>query len=301
MSRVDTALIDGDIVVYRSGFSAQHDIHTLSFEDDMGEAQFVYESKRELNAFIKEKELEDYEISTRTEVEPLANALHTVKKTIGTILEQTRAADFKVFLSKGENFRHRNATILKYKGNRDDLRRPVHYDDIRKYIIKYYDAIVCEDIEADDALANYQTDTTVICSIDKDLLQVPGKHFNWVHASADDDRTGKILISPPIGLQKLWMQVLTGDATDNIPGIKGIGDVKAKRALADCTTAEEYCFACIEKWNEYLLSDKAPEWVVGADTEEESIVYKHWDTGEEIRATAEDIVNEVYSLLKVGT
>jgi len=33
-------------------------------------------------------------------------------------------------------------------------------------------------LEADDEMAIYQTDDTIIVSLDKDLLQVPGKHFS---------------------------------------------------------------------------------------------------------------------------
>ena len=36
-----------------------------------------------------------------------------------------------------------------------------------------------------------------------------------------------------------YMQLLTGDSTDNIPGLKGVGPKTAEKVLANCTTEEE--------------------------------------------------------------
>ena len=279
-AEVDYALIDADILVYRSGFAAEHNIHTLTW--DGGSQEFEY--KKDLKAFLKDNEITEYEIDTRLEIEPLENALHTVKHTISTIIEAVKPKDVRLFLTKGENFRHSLATIAKYKGNRDDQRRPHHYEDIRKYVLKYYNTKECEFIEADDALADEQTDRTVICSVDKDLLQVPGKHYNWVTDT-------KVLVTPESGLRSLWCQVLTGDKTDNIPGIHRCGPVTAKKWLAECTTEEEMRAVCIEKWTEYL-ADNSPEWW----NEGKAI---HW-SGEEIDLTPEDVVEQIYQLVKVG-
>jgi 5'-3' exonuclease len=62
----------------------------------------------------------------------------------------------------------------------------------------------------------------IIASVDKDLLQVPGKHYNFVKNELYD-------ISPQEGLKKFWTQMLVGDVADNIFGIKGIGPKKAEK------------------------------------------------------------------------
>ncbi len=41
------------------------------------------------------------------------------------------------------------------------------------------------------------------------------------------------------GLRNFYTQLLTGDTSDNIKGIAGIGPVKAKKALAECFTEQE--------------------------------------------------------------
>jgi 5'-3' exonuclease len=80
--------------------------------------------------------------------------------------------------------------------------------------------------EADDSLGiaqSWMTDT-IICSIDKDLLQIPGKHYNFVKKEFLD-------VSRIEGLQHFFKQILIGDTADNIGGCKGIGPVKAERLL----------------------------------------------------------------------
>jgi len=285
------ANIDGDIIVYRSGFAAEKTHYVLTWDDGGLTQEFI--GKKELNAFIKENELTGYEVESRLEVEPLSHALATVKSTIATIINSTKPEDIKVYLTKGDNFRHELATIAKYKGNRDNLRRPHHYSDIREYLIKYYSAIVCEGYEADDALADAQTENTVLCSIDKDLLQVPGKHYNWVTDT-------KLLVTPETGLLKLWCQVLTGDKTDNIPGIYKCGPVTAKKLLADCTTEEEMWDVCVEKWEEHILGDTPPTWMSLKDDETKSVTYPHWEGDSMETVNIEHIVEEIYQLIKVG-
>ena len=66
-----------------------------------------------------------------------------------------------------------------------------------------------------------QTTDTCICSIDKDLLQIPGRHYNFV-----DDVKSTVDIYEADN----WFmtQVLSGDvSTDNIQGLPGIGEAKA--------------------------------------------------------------------------
>ncbi len=55
----------------------------------------------------------------------------------------------------------------------------------------------------------------IICSLDKDLLQVPGNHYNFVK---QEFRT----ISPKEGMFNFYWQFIMGDKSDNIFGFDGI-------------------------------------------------------------------------------
>jgi hypothetical protein len=134
----------------------------------------------------------------------------------------------KVFLTGKDNYRNKIATIRPYKGNRDKLAKPVHYEALRGYLVKMYGAQIIDGREADDAVASlqYQADyeTTCICSIDKDLTTVPGLNYNFKrkelrHISLEESR------------RAFWKQVLTGDVVDNIAGCYQIGAKKAAKIL----------------------------------------------------------------------
>jgi DNA polymerase-1 len=75
----------------------------------------------------------------------------------------------------------------------------------------------------------HQTEETIICTIDKDLLMIPGQHYNFVK---DEFKTVGYLD----GLKHFYMQCLQGDRSDNIKGIPGIGLKKAERILEGCVT-----------------------------------------------------------------
>jgi len=107
-------------------------------------------------------------------------------------------------------------------------------------------AISCDGWEADDQVVAWaweaqQEDTPwIIAGIDKDLLQFPGTHFNYGGSKdkpLDEDKKWKF-ITQEEGDYRFACQLLTGDTTDNIFGIKGIGPKKAEKALAGLNRKE---------------------------------------------------------------
>lgn len=288
------ALLDLDIVVYRCAFAAESTRYTL-LDTEMGIPVEQFDSAADLRAYVQEKDLpkEKYTIERERLYEPLSHALANVKSVMSTIMDKTSKRHIG-FLSNGKCYRSDLATMLEYKGNRKEEDKPLYYNEVREYLTKHYNTHVVSSVEADDALAIMQTDLkedTVIVSIDKDLLQVPGKHYNWVQ----DDRT---LILPGVGYHKLFMQVLSGDATDNIPGIRGIGTATARKLLRETPDIPELLEArCLDLWEEYLSSDKAKP--VDMELHDGLYHYTSWN-GSEMERTAHDIMSEVYDLVSVG-
>jgi 5'-3' exonuclease len=111
-----------------------------------------------------------------------------------------------------------------YKANRKDLVAPQWLDMCRKYLIEEYNTEVCIGYEADDALGFNQTEETVICSIDKDLKQIEGAHYNFVTKQYSE-------VSYLDGLRSVYRQALIGDTSDNIKGVAGLGKVKAAKII----------------------------------------------------------------------
>ena len=149
---------------------------------------------------------------------------------------ETGAKEWEVWLSDNKEGNFRFEVWKDYKANRT-APRPTHYDAIKEHLIKAWGARIAYGMEADDAMgigqvAYFSDDPEmgatphdcVICSIDKDLLQIPGQHYNFV-------RKEWYKISPWEGLQWFYKQILIGDSSDNVQGCKGIGPVKAGKAI----------------------------------------------------------------------
>lgn len=128
------------------------------------------------------------------------------------ILQETGSTSYRVFLSAGETFRHR--LYPAYKANRATMARPEYLQAVREHLLHQWNVELAIDIEADDKLGIYQSDNSVICSIDKDLLQVPGQHYNFVKNEFYN-------INEVDGMRHFWFQMIMGDRADNVPGYDG--------------------------------------------------------------------------------
>lgn len=89
-----------------------------------------------------------------------------------------------------------------------------------------------DNCEADDVVSIWATeaekmgDSFVIAHVDKDIDMVPGWHYNFNKKTLyhTDENQGHYL---------LCKQLLTGDASDNIQGIRGVGPKTAEKLLKD--------------------------------------------------------------------
>jgi 5'-3' exonuclease len=108
-----------------------------------------------------------------------------------------------------------------------------------------WEATICDGYEADDALGmalgTNPGCSVVICSIDKDLLQLPATHYNFVKREFKE-------VDAFSGAVQFYTQLLCGDPTDNIRGCPGIGKVKAERAFVGCTTERELYERAVEEY-----------------------------------------------------
>lgn len=156
-------------------------------------------------------------------------------ETIETLVyEHLKADAYEAFLTGPNNFRYEVAKTVPYKGNRVNMEKPIHYDALRKHMVKRLGAVVVEGQEADDEVAIRMTkekDKYLLVGVDKDLQQIPGWHYN-----PRKDETH--YVSDFEGFKAFVTQILTGDRIDNIPGLAGIGPAKAAKALKDAKTKD---------------------------------------------------------------
>jgi 5'-3' exonuclease len=228
-------LIDGDIVAYRCAASAEKTKYLV----EAGGIFSKTESHAESLKLIREtKLLGDPEplIWSRKEVQPLEFALQACKTAIDALLDKLSPSAVSVFLSPDRTFRHDIARTRPYKGNRVQP-KPKYLKEVKEYLVKQYGATFGNNIEADDEIGtalSKEPDQCVSISIDKDLLQVPGWHYNWVNDTVQR-------ISSKQGDFNFYTQMLQGDVTDNVPGIAGIGEVGARKILHGAGSSKELC------------------------------------------------------------
>jgi len=113
-----------------------------------------------------------------------------------------------------------------YKSNRKKTRKPLAYKRLREHIESLYPNKCVDNLEADDVLGILATSgqhkNPIIVSDDKDLLSIPGRTY----------RLGELHdISEEQADRAFLTQALTGDVTDGYKGCPGVGPKKAESIL----------------------------------------------------------------------
>lgn len=216
--------IDGDVICYAVGFAAED---TMYFDD----MQQAYGSKKE----AIEAGADPDTLTKVTTAEPVHYTLSTAKRMIANIVEAVGADTYNVVLSGKGNFRETRATLQPYKGNRTEQPKPLLYNEIKEYIQQYQNCVTVDGEEADDFLGYSAVSAgDIIATVDKDLDNVPGKHYNW-----NKPDKGVYEVSEVEAWRNFFTQCLTGDSTDNIPGLYRLtgqrATAKIKAPLLDMT------------------------------------------------------------------
>jgi len=233
--------VDADPIVYLAGASAQevelHVVWSPQDSDDVKLEIFAPHNGVTAHAQMKEweKQFEEGDEPVILEVDKVivphhvSHALSTTRRYLNGIKEAVLekwphvTPTLIVLLSGPGNFRDDLATVKGYKANRDESAKPYWYQQIRNYLTETWDAQVISGREADDecAILQYADNCDgVIASIDKDLEQVPGWHYDY-------KKKVFVYVTEDEGWIKFYSQVLSGDSVDNIPGCYQIGTSRA--------------------------------------------------------------------------
>lgn len=184
-----------------------------------------------------------------------------IDTTLREVSTETNIHKMRIYISGEDNFRYKIAKSKPYKGNRATMVRPRFLAHCKQYLVDNYNALVIHGYEADDAIASDMTlNNAYHCGIDKDMLQIPGRHYNYVNKEWKT-------VSPEEAIVTLYRQILTGDSSDNIPGLPRVGPKTAEGIITDHDTAHADAMAyyeqvCIEKlpdvkWQEYFWEQSA--------------------------------------------
>lgn len=248
------------------------------------------------------------------------NAIYGFINMINKIINEEKPEYMMVAFDKGKTFRHEK--FKEYKGGRnetpDDLKQqfPVAKKICEAMGIHYFEI---DNYEADDIIGTFskrveedpEFDATIISS-DKDLLQLISDEVDVkLLKQTGFIRMDRALFKETYGVEPIGMidlKALMGDSSDNIPGVKGIGEKTAIQLLSQYQTLDNLYDHIEEvkgKTKEKLLLDKENAYMskeiatiyrdVPIDTELEHIRYLGIDALEYVKMLEE---LEFFSLIK---
>lgn len=236
-------LIDADSVIYKAGCANETswwEIIDNEWDQVVGTAQYKADAIEMID-----NDFQSYSLNKEKEAGPLSHALSNAKSLLERIVSHPKCSSYNVYISGKDNYRKR--LYKHYKANRDSFSKPLQEQDIRDYLVSVWNAEVSQGQEVDDDIGIALTqdpENNVCVSIDKDLDNVPGWHYNYdkeefYHIREDEARF------------KFYCQLLSGDSVDNIPGLRRIGPSKAAKMLQGIDNDIDLCYTCWEHYKDW--------------------------------------------------
>ena len=187
---------------------------------------FVYKATR-----LSEREI-NWEGDSWTLHSDMAEVKTIIDDQIWKVLDKTKIGAVLpiVTLCFSDKKNYRKKINPDYKSNRKGGRKPMCFSNAIDYCKSEYNCVSYDWLEADDVMGIMSTEpskeSTIIVSEDKDLLTIPGLHwdfkeekiFKWAKDQAD---------------YQFFYQVLVGDTVDNYKGCQGIGPISAEKILRE--------------------------------------------------------------------
>lgn len=195
---------------------------------------------------------EDFIVEDIQTPEPVENVLHLAKVMMESTIRATQCDTYVAYLGKGDSFRVERSTILKYKGQREDLLRPIYLDVVADYLVKNYGAEIITGIEADDrcVMDAFADKHSILAGVDKDYYGSPVNYLNLNHKDEGVikcNQFGQLYQGNNkvrgYGRMFMYHQICSGDSIDNYKAnsasaVKS-GEAASFKALRDCKTDAE--------------------------------------------------------------
>ena len=322
MTRV---LFDYDSIKYAVGYACEERHIVCSHVNNGGQLRFAnrtefYGANRKggwLAEFNAERDsphsIEEYTIEDVQTLKQFTSVKAILDAKVKGIVKHLQGKEYYGYIGRGRVFRHDIATIMEYKGNRNNL-KPLAINMIEELLFEHHNAkLATDNLEADDWLSidsftafkewnktKSQKDRLIVVANDKDALQTEGHLFNpdkmvlpmtikgfgnleWKEDMSKPTLTGK-------GRMWLYSQLVGGDQIDNwkpsfLSG-KRWGDVATYKVLAGCKNDKEALQAIVDTYKawypnpvEYISWDGKPmvkDWLEIADENWQMGYMKRW-------------------------
>lgn len=287
MSNFQTAIIDADFIKYMAAACGEKrsvivtNVHT-------GE-ELTFKNRTEFYGRGKNKNggwLGDYNLAKNTELSytdftiqdvqtklDFSNCTNVVDYQIKQGLAGIGTSKYKAFIGRGDSFRVERSTLLKYKGQRTNLLKPLYLKDVEEYLIDKYNAEIVTVIENDDmcVMECYKQPNNILLAAEKDFYSCPVKYYNAATkvGTINCDKFGKLSLNEKkevkgYGRLHLYYQTCAQDDSDNYKAhcMSDVawGEQSAYKALVGCKNDKE-AWEAIEGVFKHLYPE--PKEVVG--------------------------------------
>jgi len=264
-----TVLLDGDIVAYRVAAAADGRHYTIKgvVENTNRKELKRFRYKKEANKYADQHSLPTSDIELAFDPEPWDKAVLSVDSMIATIKESYRQRGFEpdvyTFITGESNFRYE--LFPDYKKSRKNIRRPEHLKKCKVHLVGKHNAVGASGLEADDLIGMATEKLMVgwdevngsmavsIASVDKDFVTLLRHGVELYDFTTESATT----LTPREAMVYFYKQLLIGDTSDDIPGIKGVGPQTAIKVLKGCNTDGEMCKAVLAEYQSRMdLTDE---------------------------------------------
>ena len=229
----DKLYIDGDWLLYLIA-SICEDTY-IEVQDSSGKIS-EYKNITTFKKILQDKAIpfikEDYQIESKKRLKPgdvKMKGIFSLKGKIGKIKRNCKASEVIIALGGTSNFRDRLPLPVKYKGNRDNLQKPLMLEELKQWLDQNYNVEYAIDQEADDIISinQYQGSIDkkiVVCTLDKDSRSIPGfLHNPTAEETIDIQGFGSHSLETKgtkkqlYGVGRVWeyIQWISGDKVDN--------------------------------------------------------------------------------------
>lgn len=294
-------VIDLDYICFKvAAVLEEKSVQIYGTTDTDGEQYLIGTYKNRTEYKKSEEYIEDYIVKDCQELKKDYKSSMTflLRKFIEDIRKATNSEEVVLAAGGDTNFRDRILSPQKYKGNRDNVLKPLTLKECKTYAANNYVTIKGQDNEADDIISmfmyrsyydrNYKI---VVATPDKDSLQGCGYLYNPESTKGMASNSVELIEGVgEVGLKDLSkrkkltfkgrivlaVQATTGDTTDNylpctlykkLNGIEKqaplITDTKAYELFKDCKTDKDYLIVLHNQYYEWYRDIKGWEAFTG--------------------------------------
>jgi len=246
-------VIDADTIAFAACSVCEFEVEVLGEEFHTKDEMIALRSNKSWN----EDTFTYRDININEAVIHAKGKIELILDRIGGKVENT-----ELHFTSGRNFRYKlleeafpNEPEMWYKANRGKRKpAPVGLSKVKEGLNKHFKSMYHTNVEADDYVVMRKEelkDNCILCAVDKDIYKntfdYGQPHWNYYEAPwlKNPIKMRWISMSEKEARYNQYLQAITGDKSDNIPGLKGIGPAKASKFI-DIDMSEEELWVGLE-------------------------------------------------------